>query len=343
MPDLNYELIGITVLWTFLYGYVIVASVDFGAGFFNYYAIKTGNHETISGIIQRYLSPVWEITNVFFVFFFVGIVGFYPDTAYYLGTTLLIPGSIALILLSIRGSYYAFNSYNVQPKNSWAFLYGVTGLFIPASLSIVLVISEGGYILEDAAGLQLDIKELFFSTYAWSVVFLAIISVLYISSGFLTYYAAKAKNKSAMELTRSWFLVWTLPMLVISQFTFLGLRDHNYEHFINAQGYWYLFGLSLVSMAVAVLLIWKKRNFGTAFIMIMLQFAFAFFGYGLSKLPYILYPYVDIDSAVVNESMAFSLTVVFILGLLILIPSLVLVMRLFIFDKDYVEGREDKH
>jgi cytochrome d ubiquinol oxidase subunit II len=146
----------------------------------------------------------------------------------------------------------------------------------------------------------------------------------------------KAKNKSAMELTRSWFLVWTLPMLVISQFTFLGLRDHNYEHFINAQGYWYLFGLSLVSMAVAVLLIWKKRNFGTAFIMIMLQFAFAFFGYGLSKLPYILYPYVDIDSAVVNESMAFSLTVVFILGLLILIPSLVLVMRLFIFDKDYV-------
>lgn len=341
MPDLNYELIGITVLWTFLYGYVIVASVDFGAGFFNYYAMKTGKHQTISGIIQRYLSPVWEITNVFFVFFFVGIVGFYPDTAYYLGTTLLIPGSIALILLSIRGSYYAFNSYNVKPKMSWAFLYGVTGLFIPASLSVVLVISEGGYIIEDANGLQLDIAELFFSTYAWSVVFLAIISVLYISSGFLTYYAGKAKNKSAMELTRGWFLTWTLPMLVISQFTFLGLRDHNYEHFINAQEYWYLFGLSLVTMAVAVFLIWKKRNFGIAFIMIMLQFAFAFFGYGLSKLPYILYPYIDIESAVVNESMAFSLTVVFILGLLMLIPSLILVMRLFIFDKDYVEGKDN--
>ncbi|GAE06796.1 cytochrome d ubiquinol oxidase subunit II [Paenibacillus sp. JCM 10914] len=34
-------------------------------------------------LISRYLSPVWEITNVFFVFFFVGIIGFFPDTAYY--------------------------------------------------------------------------------------------------------------------------------------------------------------------------------------------------------------------------------------------------------------------
>lgn len=340
MPELNYEMIGIIVLWTFLYGYLIVASIDFGAGFFNYYAMATGKHRTISHIIQRYLSPVWEITNVFFVFFFVGIVGFYPDTAYYLGTTLLIPGSIALILLSIRGSYYAFNSYNTEPKMSWTFLYGVTGLLIPASLSIVLVISEGGYIIEEAGGIQLDVVELLLSSYAWTVVFLAVISVLYISSGFLTYYSAKAKNKDAMELTRGWFLIWSLPMVVISQFTFLSLREHNHEHFVSAQDYWYLFGLSLVSMAVAVFLIWKKRNFGTAFIMIMLQFGFAFYGYGISKLPYILYPYVDIETAVVNESMAFSLTVAFILGLLLLIPSLILVLRLFIFDKEYVEGRE---
>ena len=31
---MSYELIGISVLWLFLYGYLIVASIDFGAGFF---------------------------------------------------------------------------------------------------------------------------------------------------------------------------------------------------------------------------------------------------------------------------------------------------------------------
>lgn len=336
---MNYEIIGVTVLWTFLYGYIIVASIDFGAGFFNFYSKLTGDDNVISPIIQRYLNPVWEVTNVFFVFFFVGIVGFYPDTAYYYGTALLIPASIALILLAIRGSYYAFNSYNKEPKLSWTFLYGVTGLLIPASLSMALVISEGGYIIEESGGIQLQIEELLFSTYGWSVVFLAIITVLYVSSGFLTFYAARAHDTQALALVRRWFLIWTLPMLFISQFVFLGLREHNYEHFLRAQDYWYLFGLSLLSMGIAVFLIWRKRAFGFAFIMIMMQFAFAFYGYGISKLPYILYPYVEVNTAVVNESMAFSLTVAFILGLLLLVPSLVLLMRLFLFDKDYVRGK----
>ena len=98
------EILGISVLWIFLFGYVIIASIDFGAGFFNAYSLIRGNDHILSKIIKRYLSPVWEITNVFLVFFFVGIVGFFPQTAYYYGTVLLVPASIALILLSIRGS-----------------------------------------------------------------------------------------------------------------------------------------------------------------------------------------------------------------------------------------------
>ena len=35
-------IIGISVLWTFLFGYVIVAAIDFGAGFFNAYSLWRG-------------------------------------------------------------------------------------------------------------------------------------------------------------------------------------------------------------------------------------------------------------------------------------------------------------
>ena len=93
------------------------------------------------------LSPVWEITNVFLVFFFVGIVGFFPQTAYYYGTILLMPASIALILLAIRGSYYAFESYSsLRGHKGYAFAYGIAGLFIPAAFSVILTISEGGFV-----------------------------------------------------------------------------------------------------------------------------------------------------------------------------------------------------
>ena len=75
------EILGISVLWTFLFGYILVGAIDFGAGFFNAYSLLTGRQRILTNIIQRYLSPVWEVTNVFLVFFFVGIIGFFPENS----------------------------------------------------------------------------------------------------------------------------------------------------------------------------------------------------------------------------------------------------------------------
>lgn len=338
---MDYQHIGILVLWTFLFGYIVVGAIDFGAGFFLLYARITKKEQVISDLVSRYLNPVWEITNVFLVFFFVGIVGFFPDTAYYFGSTLLIPASVALILLSIRGGFYAFETYGKDSKFAWVFLYGMTGLLLPASFSTVLSISEGGFITKTSKGVMLDWLELLMSPYAWAVVFLAIISVLYISSAFLTYYAHKAGDMDAYHLLRKWFIIWTGPMLIICQFVFLSLRQHNVQHFNTAvTHYWWMFGLSIVFLAAAFILVLLKKHHGLAFIFVVIQFALAFYAYGLSKLPYILYPYVNIDDSVVNESMALALVIAFILGLLLLVPSLILVLRLFIFDADYVKGRK---
>ena len=105
------EILGISVLWVFLFGYILIGAIDFGAGFFNAYSLLTGRQRILTNIIQRYLSPVWEVTNVFLVFFFVGIIGFFPKTAFYYGKTLLVPVSIGIILLAIGGSYYVFEKY----------------------------------------------------------------------------------------------------------------------------------------------------------------------------------------------------------------------------------------
>lgn len=337
-----YEVIGITVLWIFLFGYIIVASIDFGAGFFSLHAKLFGQSHEINDLIQRYLNPVWEVTNVFFVFFFVGIVGFFPDTAYYYGTVLLIPGSIALILLSIRGAFYAFENYGQDSKLSWLMLYAVSGLLIPASLSTALTISEGGYIIESSSGnVDLNWTELLLSPFGWAVVLLAIVSVLYISSGFLTFYAHRAKDTSAYQLMRKWFLMWGAPMIMMSLFVFLSLKIQNEAHFMSAVfDYGWLFIISFIAFAIAGVLTLLKKAHGIAFIFVIIQMGTAFFGYGLSKLPYILYPYVHIDDAVTNDSMALVLTIAFIGGLLLLLPSLFFILKLFVFDKDYVRGKK---
>jgi cytochrome bd ubiquinol oxidase subunit II len=339
---MSIDILGIAVLWTFLFGYIIVASIDFGAGFFGYYSVATGKKHITYKIIERYLSPVWEVTNVFLVFFYIGMVGFFPDTAYYYGTALLVPGSLALILLSIRGAYYAFSNYGSKQNIGYMLLYGITGLLIPAALSTVLVISEGGIIDIVDGRIVLLWGKLLGSLYTWSVIILALVSVLYISAMFLTYYADKAQDKPAYKILRGYALFWSLPTILASLFAFYAISKHNTEHFNNMLNIKWMFIVSFICFLVAVYLVWKSRNLGVSFIFVMLQFGFAFFGYGRAHLPYLLYPYISIHEHFTNESMAYALVAAFIAGLLVLVPSIVLLLRLFLFDAAYVRGMRSK-
>ncbi|MGE7767523.1 cytochrome d ubiquinol oxidase subunit II [Peribacillus sp. NPDC096540] len=335
---MSLELLGITVLWIFLFGYLIVASIDFGAGFFSAYSDFSGRKHLIHTIIQRYLSPVWEVTNVFLVFFFVGIIGFFPKTAYYFGSALLIPASISIILLAIRGAYYAFGTYGMKNNRILTFLYGMTGILIPASLTTVLTISEGGFISVKNNEVQLLLGELLKSPYSWSVVLLSIVSVLFISASFLTWYAYKAHDFQAHALLRKYTLAWSFPSILAAITTFYSLKLHNGVHFEAMMDQAWMFLISIVFFMTAVYFFYKKKRYGMAFISVVLQYGFAFFAYGSSHYPYLLYPYLTIYDGFTNQTMAIALVVVFILGLLILVPSLYLVLKLFLFNKKYVQG-----
>src|SRR5699024_2453090 len=338
---MSYEIIGITVLWTFLYGYLIVASIDFGAGFFAFYAKATKQEHVVNQLIARYLSPVWVATNVCFVFFFVGIVGFFPEKAYYYGTSLLVSGSIAIILLAIRGSLYAFENYGSKQSLVYTFLYGATGLLIPASLSVALTLSEGGFIKETNGTVSLQYMELFTSPLSWSIVALAIVSVLFISATFLSFYAARAQDYPALGLVRKFALFWSTPAIIAALTTFIFLSQHNARHYESMLDLWWMFGLSVGFFLIAIWLLYRGKYYGMAFISVMLQYLFAFFGYGIGHYPYLLDPYISIHDSATHESMGIALVIAFIGGLLLLIPSLILLMRLFLFNADYVKGKKD--
>ncbi len=333
------EMIGITVLWTFLYGYLIVASIDFGAGFFAFYSKIKNREKQVNTLIQRYLSPTWEVTNVFFVFFFVGIVGFFPDTAYYYGSALLVPASIVLILLAVRGSFYAFANYGSKESTLYVFLYGATGLFIPAAMSTVLTVSQGGFIEEVENQVVFKPIELFTSLYSWSVVLMAVVSVLYISSMFLLYYAHRAENVEVENLVRGWAKLWSIPTIIASVFVFIGLKSHapwHFEQIMDTNGIAFL--ASFIFFLAALYFSFSRKKYGLGFLAVMAQYAAAWFGYGATHLPYILYPYINIQDGVVNEAMAVTLIIAFIAGLALLVPALYLLLRLFLFDQTYVKG-----
>ncbi|OXS70637.1 cytochrome D ubiquinol oxidase subunit II [Lysinibacillus sp. KCTC 33748] len=337
------EILGISVLWIFLFGYVIVASIDFGAGFFNAYSLLIGKNHILTNIIKRYLSPVWEVTNVFLVFFFVGIVGFFPQTAFYYGTILLVPVSISLVLLAIRGSYYAFESYGARGHIGYTLTYGIAGLLIPASLSVVFAIAAGGYVDLIDGQPVLNYWKLYTSPFAWSIVVLSIAAVLYISAVFLTWYAHKAKDREATNLMRKYALAWAIPLMVSALGIMYEMKFINPESYNNMVNLWWMFAISAVLFIITVVLIWMRKNYGLAVSLLIAQFTVAFFAYGIAQYPYLLYPYLTIYDSFTSTQMAIALVIAFVLGLCLLIPSLFLLLKLFLFNKNYVTGKEDNH
>lgn len=336
---MDLETLGISVLWIFLFGYVMVAAIDFGAGFFSAYSEVAKKKHILNKLIQRYLSPVWEVTNVFLVFFYIGIIGFFPKTAHYYGSILLVPVSISIVLLAIRGSYYAFGTYGSKNKKIYTLIYGITGLLIPASLSIVFTISEGGFVQRTDAGLNLMYRDLFVSPLTWSITLLSIVSILYISAVFLTYYANEAGDKKARDLLRQYALVWSMPTILAAVNVIFQLRYHNAEHYNHIIHLWWAFGLSTVFFGISLRLLMKRCCYGWAFISLALQFALAFFAYGFSHYPYLLYPYLTLYDGFTNTTMAISLVIAFIAGLFLLVPSLYLLLKLVLFNKKYVKGQ----
>lgn len=324
---MSFELLTITVLWSFLYVYVIIASIEFGVGFFTYYGRFKGKHMGISKWRGNYDPRLWHITIIFFIFFVAGLIGFYPSTFYYFARALVIPGLVVLLLVVVR--FLAHFMYKKGNKTSWSFLfiYVTTGILIPASLSIGLTISEGGFIKREGEQVYLLAKKLFLSPYSWSVVFLAIVSVLFISAVFLLYYKVKTNDKEESLTARGYALFWSVLTMIAVVLATISLRGHNLRHFNNGLDIWWIFALSLCCFIAALYLIIKNKRHGLAFIYVLLQFLFAFFGYGISHLPYILDPFITLDSFN-GRYVWIPLSFLLFFGLLLLIPFTLLINKM---------------
>ena len=92
-----------TLLWCVLAVYAVLSAIDFGAGFYYWLAGLRPGRERVRALTLSYLSPVWETTNVFLVLFIVGMIGFFPGAVKAYATGLLLPLSLAVIVLTLRG------------------------------------------------------------------------------------------------------------------------------------------------------------------------------------------------------------------------------------------------
>ncbi|MFC0525066.1 cytochrome d ubiquinol oxidase subunit II [Pontibacillus salicampi] len=338
------SLIAVTILWSFLFIYSMLGSLDFGAGFWA--MIYGKNDRTNAAIIaNRFLSPTWEVTNVFLVLLVVALFSFFPFAASMLGTLLLVPMGLGLLLLTIRTTFMVFANYANKFKDVFRITSGITGLLIPALLVSILPITLGGFVEFNNGYPQLLYGKILSSPTTYMHIAFGLSTELFLSALFLTDYAREAKDDSAFRTYRM-HAIWLGPLtLVIAVLTIVTMPTEASWLVENVRGNLYGFGMSILLFAIGYSLLFFKQRNGlvgysrAAVIFVILQYGFAIYAYGSAHLPYLVYPDLTVQDGFTNPAMFYQLLIAYAIGLSILVPAFFLFWRLFLKDQRYLEQK----
>lgn len=340
--------IAITILWGFVFIYSIMATMDFGAGFWSMiYINKTKTKAT--NIANRYLSPTWEVTNTFIVALVVAVYSLFPKAAYTLGTILLIPGSIILLLLTIRSAFLVFSHIAEEYKKPLTYVSGICGILIPGLLISVLPITHGNFV-DFSNGLQeLNLVKLFTSPNEYAFFLFAISSTLFLSSLLLADYSKASNEKEAYHTYRRDALIIGPISLLMAFLIMLTLKNEAnwlYNRMMTNLPFLILSLLLFLAGGLGLVLPSSKKGFPglprLSVIAVTLQYMTASYVYGRAHLPYIVFPEVTIHSGFTDPNSFRAVFITYIVGFAILFPGFVYFWSLFMNDKRYLRIKNPK-
>lgn len=335
--------LAILLIWVLLFIYAVAGSIDFGTGFWAMYYERRNNTQA-STIANNFLSPAWKVTNVFLVLLVVAFVALFPGAAPTLGTLMIVPFCLVLLLLTIRSAFMVYAFSTEKYSRLLTLVSGICGLIIPAILISILPAAIGGFVTIADDRQYILVNQLFLSPAFYTHIGFGLMTELFISSLFMTDYAKEAGDFETARTYRKNALLLgplTLVFAIAAIFTLIPEASWMFANFLDLWG-WYT--LSLFAFAAGYSALWwpsKYKELGqprVALLLIIVQFGLASLAYGMAHLPYLLYPDVNIYDAFTNETMFRYLLIGFIVGLAVLIPVFIWFWRLFFKDKAYLQG-----
>ncbi|WP_371018370.1 cytochrome d ubiquinol oxidase subunit II [Pseudalkalibacillus sp. JSM 102089] len=345
MNHMSEAFYAITLIWGLVFIYAVMATIDFGAGFWSMIYLNKNNTKA-TNIANRYLSPSWEVTNVFIVAIVVALFSFFPGATFTLGTVLLIPGSLIILLLALRSAFLVFShSASSNYKRLLTLISGITGFLIPALLICVLPITHGGFIQTSNGIERLLLVELFTSPSVYAFMAFAISSTLFLSSLLLSDYSNVSGDEEAYQTYRRDAILVGPISLAMAGLLVLTIRTEAPWLYDNLMDYvpWLIGSITTFAIGYLALFIPRKTGVGIprlAMVSIVTQYLLASYAYGSAHLPYIVYPNVTIETGFTDPATFRALIVTYIVAFFILTPGFIYFWRLFLKDKRYLKQNE---
>ena len=315
------------ILWAAIAAYFLLASIDFGAGFYHLLSLRQPGTEPVRRAIHRYVNPRWEVTNVFLVLVVVGAAAFFPGLVGILGTVLLIPVSLVAILFAVRGAFLVFEYYGGEGR-LFAVVYSVTGLLILPMLSVVLTLIVDNPVTVLGGVPSFDVLSPLGHPLTYLTALLVFAGQILLSGVVLLHYDARPADR---ELYRFPIFASAIGVVILGLLELSQLRSQAAYAYATMVSLAPLMVVTGALFALAVYLIWRDRRaqLRYAFALIVAVDVLALLTFAYAHYPYLIYPDVTAAAALTNATMLPLLLIALGAGLLVVVPSLAYLNLLF--------------
>ena len=318
--------------------YIVFAGADFGAGLWYLLAGPGPKGRPVRDFTYHAMAPVWEANHVWLIFVLVVTWTAYPVAFGSIASTLAVAFFVAAVGIILRGTAYALRSGAPPDRDTEGvvgFIFGASSVITPFALGAAIGGIAGGRVpVGNAAG---DLWTSWLNPLSITIGVIAVATSGYLAA---VYLAGDATRSGEEELARG-FQRRALIMGVVSGALAVAglfvLRADARELFDDLTS-----GAGLVAVVVsalggaATLALVRAERYEPARISAALAVGAIVAGWGLAQRPDIL-PGLTVHEAAAGHNTLVALLVSIAVGLVVLVPSLVLLFGLVLrgrFDED---------
>ena len=304
--------------------YALTGGADFGGGVWDLLASGPRAREQ-RRLVATSIAPIWEANHVWLILVVVVLFTCFPPAFARIATELHVPLTLALVGIVLRGSAFAFRSYDPQREEAerrWTRPFAVASLVTPLILGTVLGAIASGRLRGEGSFVARFVLPWLapfpLATGALSLALFAYLAAVYLT---LETEVRTLREDFRARAIAAWAVAGGLAVVV-----FLLAGSGAPE--IRAGLSWPVPLVTAVAAAGALLAL-VRRRYRVARACAAAQVALIVAGWGLAQFPYLVEPDLTLSSAagprVTLRLVAWTLAA----GSVVLVPSFVYLYRVF--------------
>jgi cytochrome d ubiquinol oxidase subunit II len=322
-------LLGFAVAGTFVL-YALFGGADFGGGVWDLLASGPRKAEQ-RALIARALGPVWEVNHVWLIVGLVLLFGGFPRAFAALTVALHVPLTLLVLGIVFRGTAFTFRTYDARGdavQRRWGLVFSVASLVAPLLLGMCVGAVVSGRIRVEGRVVTSGFFASWTTPFAIAVGVLALCLFAFLAATYLT---AEADTDELREDFRRRAIGSGVAVFLAALGVLLLARQSAprvWEGLLHAPSALALHSVTAVAAVAAFALLWRRR-FRLARVAAAVQAGFIVLGWAASQYPYLVVPDITLQAAAASPSVQRALVVAIAVGVVLVVPSIVLLLRIF--------------